>query len=264
MVSAFPSRPHRVRSSYKPDRQVVKTRTRCSRSGTVAAVDRARPDGARAEPGAPRPAAAARARAAPVAARARADRRRSRTSTPRTAYIRLWSCIEGFRARRPDAGLERRSVVQGTLMRETIHLVARRDYPLFASAIRRSRPRVAPARSTSARTTASSRAARERLRSAPARPHDARAGARRRSSRRRSRAPGEPRPRPAVRAHGSSAARTRSRSPKTGSARSSTARTTAIEHLVAPLPRAFGPAAAGRRRELTGSRRRASRPCSSG
>ena len=53
-------------------------------------------------------------------------------------YVRLWSCVEGFRREDLTKALERRTIVQGTLMRETIHLVSRRDYPLFAGAIRRS------------------------------------------------------------------------------------------------------------------------------
>ncbi len=53
-------------------------------------------------------------------------------------YVRLWSCVEGFRREDLTNALERRTIVQGTLMRETIHLVSRRDYPLFAAAIRRS------------------------------------------------------------------------------------------------------------------------------
>jgi hypothetical protein len=54
-------------------------------------------------------------------------------------YIRLWTCLEGFEREQLTRALERRSVVQATLFRETIHLVSRRDYPLFAAAIRRSR-----------------------------------------------------------------------------------------------------------------------------
>jgi hypothetical protein len=53
-------------------------------------------------------------------------------------YIRLWSSVEGFERADLTRALERRSVIQGTLMRETIHLVSRRDYPLFAAGIRRS------------------------------------------------------------------------------------------------------------------------------
>jgi hypothetical protein len=52
------------------------------------------------------------------------------------AYIRLWSCLEGFRRDELTRALERRTVIQGTLMRETIHIVSRRDYPLFAAGIR--------------------------------------------------------------------------------------------------------------------------------
>jgi hypothetical protein len=53
-------------------------------------------------------------------------------------YIRLWSSVEGFERSDLTRALERRSVIQGSLMRETIHLVSRRDYPLFAAGIRRS------------------------------------------------------------------------------------------------------------------------------
>ena len=52
------------------------------------------------------------------------------------AYIRLWSCLEGFRRDDLTRALERRAVVQATLMRETIHVVSRRDYWPFAVAIR--------------------------------------------------------------------------------------------------------------------------------
>lgn len=53
-----------------------------------------------------------------------------------SAYIRLWSCLDGFRRNDLTRALERRAVIQGTLMRETIHVVSRRDYPLFAAGIR--------------------------------------------------------------------------------------------------------------------------------
>ena len=52
------------------------------------------------------------------------------------AYVRLWSCLEGFRRDDLTRALERRSVVQGTLMRETIHVVSKRDYALLAAGIR--------------------------------------------------------------------------------------------------------------------------------
>jgi len=51
-------------------------------------------------------------------------------------YIRLWSCVEGFQRNDLTRALGRRTAIQGTLMRETIHVVSRRDYPLFAAGIR--------------------------------------------------------------------------------------------------------------------------------
>jgi Winged helix DNA-binding domain len=50
------------------------------------------------------------------------------------AYLRLWSCLEGFRR---DDLTRAYEVVQGTLMRGTIHSVARDDYRLFLGAIQR-------------------------------------------------------------------------------------------------------------------------------
>jgi hypothetical protein len=52
------------------------------------------------------------------------------------AYIRLWSCVEGFRRSDLTRALERRSLVQGTLMRGTLHIVSRGDYWPLAVAIR--------------------------------------------------------------------------------------------------------------------------------
>ena len=54
------------------------------------------------------------------------------------AYIRLWSCLEEFGRDDLTRALERRTVVQGTLMRETIHVVSHRDYALFAAGVRAS------------------------------------------------------------------------------------------------------------------------------
>jgi hypothetical protein len=53
------------------------------------------------------------------------------------AYIRLWSCLENFERDDLTHALERRRVVQATLMRATIHLVSRRDFWPFALGIRR-------------------------------------------------------------------------------------------------------------------------------
>jgi winged helix DNA-binding protein len=54
------------------------------------------------------------------------------------AYIRLWSCLEGFERDHLTRALERRTVVQATLLRGTIHVVSARDYSLFLVAIARS------------------------------------------------------------------------------------------------------------------------------
>ena len=54
-------------------------------------------------------------------------------------YIGLWSRVAGFRLDDLTTALERRTVVQGTLMRATIHLVSARDYWPFAVGIRRGR-----------------------------------------------------------------------------------------------------------------------------
>jgi hypothetical protein len=52
------------------------------------------------------------------------------------AYIRLWSCLQGFRRNDLTRALERRTVVQATLMRTTIHIVSKRDYWPFAVGLR--------------------------------------------------------------------------------------------------------------------------------
>jgi hypothetical protein len=51
-------------------------------------------------------------------------------------YVGLWSRLEGFERDALTRALERRTVVQGTLMRTTIHLVSSRDYWPFAVALR--------------------------------------------------------------------------------------------------------------------------------
>jgi Winged helix DNA-binding domain len=54
-------------------------------------------------------------------------------------YIGLWSRLEGFEREQLDRALERRNVVQGTLMRATIHLVSRADYWPIAVGVRKAR-----------------------------------------------------------------------------------------------------------------------------
>jgi len=56
-----------------------------------------------------------------------------------SSYIGLWSRLDGFAREDLTASLGRRSVVQGTLMRGTIHLVSRRDYPGMAAGVRAAR-----------------------------------------------------------------------------------------------------------------------------
>ena len=51
-------------------------------------------------------------------------------------YVGLWSRIDGFERVQLTRALERGSVVQGTLMRATIHLVSKSDYWPFAAGIR--------------------------------------------------------------------------------------------------------------------------------
>jgi hypothetical protein len=56
-----------------------------------------------------------------------------------SAYIGLWSRLRSFRRNDLTRALEERQVVQGTLMRSTIHIVSARDYPLLAAGLRRGR-----------------------------------------------------------------------------------------------------------------------------
>ena len=52
-------------------------------------------------------------------------------------YIGLWSRVDGLERDAVTRGLERRSIVQGSMMRATIHLVSKRDYWPFVVGIRR-------------------------------------------------------------------------------------------------------------------------------
>jgi DNA glycosylase AlkZ-like len=51
-------------------------------------------------------------------------------------YVGLWARVEEFERGRLTRALERRSVVQGSMMRATIHLVSKRDYWPFVVGIR--------------------------------------------------------------------------------------------------------------------------------
>jgi hypothetical protein len=57
-------------------------------------------------------------------------------------YIGLWSRVEGFERATLTRALERRTVVQATLMRVTIHIVSRRDFWPIALATREARRQV--------------------------------------------------------------------------------------------------------------------------
>src|SRR3954453_8413970 len=57
-------------------------------------------------------------------------------------YIGLWSRVEGFEREALTRALHDRTVVQATLMRNTIHLVSRADYWPLAVATRRRRAHV--------------------------------------------------------------------------------------------------------------------------
>jgi hypothetical protein len=54
-------------------------------------------------------------------------------------YVGLWSRVDGLRRDALTRALEERTVVQGTLMRSTIHLVSPADYWPFALAVRDAR-----------------------------------------------------------------------------------------------------------------------------
>jgi DNA glycosylase AlkZ-like len=56
-----------------------------------------------------------------------------------SGYIGLWSRLRGFQRAALTKALERGRVLQGTLMRVTIHTVSAAEYPLFAAGIRSSR-----------------------------------------------------------------------------------------------------------------------------
>jgi hypothetical protein len=56
-----------------------------------------------------------------------------------SAYIGLWTRLEGFERDALTRALERRSLVQATLMRNTIHVVSRRDFWPLVLALREER-----------------------------------------------------------------------------------------------------------------------------
>jgi Winged helix DNA-binding domain len=58
------------------------------------------------------------------------------TQDSKSGYIGLWSRLAGFNRDDLTRALERKSAVQATLMRITIHTVSARDYPLLTEGVR--------------------------------------------------------------------------------------------------------------------------------
>src|SRR6202049_120223 len=56
-----------------------------------------------------------------------------------SGYVGLWSRMRNFRRDALTTALEQRHVIQGTLLRSTIHMVSARDYWLFLAAVRQAR-----------------------------------------------------------------------------------------------------------------------------
>jgi Winged helix DNA-binding domain len=56
-----------------------------------------------------------------------------------SSYVGLWTKVAGFERDDLTKALEDRSLVQGSLMRTTIHVVSRREYWLYVMGIKRSR-----------------------------------------------------------------------------------------------------------------------------
>jgi hypothetical protein len=81
-------------------------------------------------------------------------------------YIGLWSRLEGFERDSLTRALEQRRVVQATLMRATIHLVARDDYWPFEIGVKRARADWARRVASYGASPASWRAASRKLRRA--------------------------------------------------------------------------------------------------
>src|SRR5207237_7036817 len=53
-----------------------------------------------------------------------------------STYVNLWSRIEGFRREQLTRALERRTVVRGSLLRNTLHLASASDFGSFEAAHR--------------------------------------------------------------------------------------------------------------------------------
>jgi winged helix DNA-binding protein len=53
-----------------------------------------------------------------------------------STYVNLWSRIDGFRREQLTRALERGTIVRGNLLRNTLHLLSAREYPLYHAALR--------------------------------------------------------------------------------------------------------------------------------
>jgi hypothetical protein len=88
-------------------------------------------------------------------------------------YVGLWSRLDGFERDALTRALEQRKVIQGTLMRSTIHLVSAADYWPLAIAVRQARRdhwiRATRGRVSSREMTAAARRIRSRLAGGPLR-----------------------------------------------------------------------------------------------
>jgi Winged helix DNA-binding domain len=82
-----------------------------------------------------------------------------------SGYVGLWTRLEGFERARLTQALEDRSVIQGTLMRTTIHVVSRREFWPYAMGVRRGR-RLATLRLPGSKTEAEMLAGADRMRDA--------------------------------------------------------------------------------------------------
>jgi len=86
-------------------------------------------------------------------------------------YVGLWTRLEGLERDALTTALQRRRVVQGTLMRVTIHLVSKRDYWPLAIAIRQGRRelwlRARRGEPSAAQLAAAAKRLRTRLRDGP-------------------------------------------------------------------------------------------------
>ena len=58
------------------------------------------------------------------------------TQDARSGYIGLWARLEAFERDQLTRALERKTAVQATLMRVTIHTVSARDYPILTEGVR--------------------------------------------------------------------------------------------------------------------------------